>query len=71
MANQQNMNFNTTKTTVIIDFRVEIICQDPKAPAYCGFEVKKTGETQRNYAQIKTYFENVKIFSDDELNTYH
>ena len=50
-------------------FGAEITCQDPKTPAYCSFEVKKTEEMQINYAQIKMYFVNVKIFSDEEIHT--
>ena len=45
MANRQNVNPNTIKTTVNI-------CQVPMAPTDCGFKVKKTEKKKQNSSAL-------------------
>ena len=49
-------------------FGAEIICQDLKPPADCGYEVKKTEEMQKSSAQFKIHVVTVNIFSDEEIH---
>ena len=69
MANQQSVNSNTIKSTVIIDFGLKSVVRNLRHLLTVVLKSKRLKKCKIKYAQIKMYFVKVKIFFDDELHT--